>query len=51
MHSYFLRGLKDAEREARGKAQLDAYAAFEQDPERRAVAGEINRAALNSGAV
>lgn len=31
--------------------ELRAYAAYEQDPERRAVAADIQRAALESGAM
>ncbi len=51
IHSFFERGLRDAEREKREKAELDAYTAYERDPERRAVAGEISQAALKSGAL
>lgn len=51
IHSYFVRGLQVTEREVREQAQLDAYTAFESDPERRAVAADINRAALESGAL
>lgn len=51
VHSYFVRGLLITEQEAREKAQLAAYTAYEQDPERRAVAANIHRKALESGAV
>lgn len=51
IHSYFVRGLQITEEEARAAARRAAYASFERDPERRAVSAEINRKALESGAV
>lgn len=45
------RGVREAQREAFEEAELRAYAAYEADPERQAVATEEHEAALRSGAV